>query len=312
MVGVGRLHHRALIRGVGEQERHRLAVLHLGHRVAVGVHLVLQDRLAAGVELGFAVLHHRLLRDHVVDRRAVDQLQPARAFGVVHAVGDRDDREHQQRGDLHDVDDHVDRRRAGDTAKCNVGHAEREHDAEQDHEQRAVERAAERVGEELVEQVAADDRGHAHHAPGVDPVIEVTGPPGDELGDARKPERVGLVEERLLGEEIRRAGAGIELRQLGVAHRRRQAQQQGGDDPEPHRRSGHRRAVERLDLVGQPEEGAGRDQRHGVDREPGQAQGGATCALSGGGRCCASAIGLFSLKDRRKRSLMAAIYRACR
>ena len=42
---------------------------------------------------------------------------------------------------------------------------------------------------------------------------------------------------------------------------------------------GHRRAVQRLHLEGQPQECARRNQRHGVDRKPGQAQG----CLGGGG-----------------------------
>ena len=41
------------------------------------------------------------------------------------------------------------------------------------------------------------------------------------------------------------------------------------------------RAVQGLLLEGEPEECSGRDQRHGVDRQPGQAQG----CFGGGGTC---------------------------
>ena len=153
-----------------------------------------------------------------------------------------------------------------------VGHAEREHDAEQPHEQRAVVGAAEGVRPELVQQEAAQDRRHADHDAGIDPVVEVAGPAGEELGDAGELVGLGLGEERLLRVEIRGAGAGIELGQFRVADGRGEAQQQREEDAEPHGAAGHRRAVERLHLEGQPEEGAGRDQRHGVHRQAGQAQ----------------------------------------
>ncbi len=271
VVVVDRRHRGRLIGGVAEDERDRLAVLHVGDGVAGGVHLVLRDDRAGGVLLGRAVLHHRFLGDLEVDRGAVDELEALRPFGVLHAVGDRHHREHQERGDLDDVDQHVDAGRSRHAAEGDVGDAQREGHAEQDHEGQAVVAAAERVREKLVEQVAAEQRGHADHAARIDPVVEVARPAGDELGDARELVRVGLAEKGLLREEVRRAGAGIELGKLGVADRGREAEQERGDDAEPHRRACHGRAVERLHLVREPQERAGRDERHCVDREPGEA-----------------------------------------
>ena len=276
VVGVDRLHRGGVIVRVAQRERHRLPVFHLGNRIAVGVHLVLGDGRASRVELGLAVFEHRLLRDHVVDRCAVDQVVGLRPFGVTRAVRDRHHREHQERGDLDDVDDHVDARRSGHTAESDVRDAQREHDAEEEHEERAIEVAREGVRPELVEQVPAQDCGNSDHAARIDPVVEMARPPGHELGDAGELEGLGLRQERLLGEEVRRAGSRVELGELGVADRSRKAEQQCRHDPEPHRRARHRRAVEGLDLVGQPQERARRDERHRVDRQSREAQGAST------------------------------------
>ncbi len=195
--------------------------------------------------------------------------KPLRPVGVLDAVGDRDDREDEERRDLDDVDRDVDAGRPRDPAEGDVGDAEREDDAEEVHEEGAVEAAAERVREELVQEVAAQQRGHADHAARVNPVVEVARPAGDELRHACELVRLGLRQEGLLGEEVRRAGSRVELGELGVAHRRGQAEQQGGEDAEPHGAAGHRGAVERLDLKGEPKERAGRDQGHCVDGQTG-------------------------------------------
>ncbi len=193
---------------------------------------------------------------------------------MLHPVGQRDDGEDDQGGDLDDVDRHVDRGRAGDSPEGDVGDAEREDDAEEDHEQRAVVRGAERVRPELVQEVAAENRGHSHHAARVNPVVQMARPTREELGHPRKFVRVGLRQERLLGVEVGRTGAGIELGQLGVAHGRGQAQQQGAHDAEPHGAAGHRGSIQGLFLVGEPQECAGCDQGHCINGQTGEAQGG--------------------------------------
>ena len=121
-------------------------------------------------------------------------------------------------------------------------------------------------GQNWLGQIPAENRRHAHHAAGIDPVVQVAGPAGEELGDARELVGLGLGEEGLLRVQVGRAGARKELRQFGIADGRGEAQQQRRQDAEPHGAAGHRRAVERLHLEGQPEKGARRNQRHGVDR----------------------------------------------
>ena len=97
----------------------------------------------------------------VVNGHAVGKVEARGALLVLHAVGYGDHREHQQRGDLNDVDRHVDRRGPVYAAVGDIGHAEGEDDTEAIHEQGAVVVGAEGVGPELVQQIAAEDRGHA-------------------------------------------------------------------------------------------------------------------------------------------------------
>jgi len=97
----------------------------------------------------------------------------------------------------------------------------------------------------------------------------VARPAGREFRDAGELVGVRLGQERLLRVKIRRAGAWIELRQFRVADRRGKAQHQREDDAEPHGTARHWRAIEGLDLKGQPEERSGRDQRHGIHGQPG-------------------------------------------
>ena len=198
---------------------------------------------------------------------------------MARAVADGHDGEDDQRADLDDVDRHIDAGRAVHAAEGDVPHAEREHDAEQPHEQRAVVSAAEGVRPELARQIAAQNRRHAHHTSGIDPVIKVARPAGEELGDARELVGLGLGEKRLLGVQVRGAGARKELRQLGVADGRREAQQERPENAKPHGTARHGRAVERLHLERQPQECSRRDQRHRVHREAGEAQ----CCFGGGG-----------------------------
>jgi len=114
----------------------------------------------------------------------------------------------------------------------------------------------------------------------------VARPAGDELGDAGELVGVGLGKEGLLGVEIRGARPGVELGQLGVADGRGDAEQQGEEDAEPHGAAGHGRAVERLDLVGEPEEGSRRDERHRVDGQTGEAERRSARRLSARGGAC--------------------------
>ena len=122
-------------------------------------------------------------------------------------------------------------------------------------------------------EVADQNRRDADHHARIHPVIEVTGPADDILGDAGEAIRVGLREEGLLGKDVGRAGAGIELRKLGVGDRRGKAQEQGDDDPEPDGAAGHRRSVLRLLDKGQPQERPRRDQRHRIHGQSGEPQG---------------------------------------
>ena len=132
--------------------------------------------------------------------------------------------------------------------------------------------AVKRVGKELACQVADKNRRNSHHHARIEPVIEVTGPTDDELRDARELIGIGLGQERLLGEEVGGAGAGIQFREFGVGDGGGKAEQQRGDDAEPDRRARHRGPI--LGLLGerQPQECPGGNQGHGVHGQAGQAQ----------------------------------------
>ncbi len=287
MVSVDRLHLHGLAGGVGNGEGHRLAILHLGHRHAVIIHLGRSHRLTGGVQFGLAVLQYRLLHDVVVHRYAIDELEGARALAVVNAVRDGHHGKHQQSRDLDDVDRHVHAGGARDAPERDVGHAEGKAHTEENHEEGTVDRPTEGVGEELIEQIAAEDGGHAHHAARIHPVVEVTRPSSHELGDAGEPIGLGVIEKGLLGEEVGRARPRIELGQFGVADGRGKAQQQGRHDAEPHRRAGQGRAVEGLHLIGEPQECARRDQRHGIHGQARQTQCGSNGAFpSTAVACC--------------------------
>src|SRR5208283_3129689 len=99
------------------------------------------------------ILQHRLLHDVVVHGNAIHELEGARALPVVDPVGDSHHREHQQCGDLHDVDGHVDAGGPRHTAKRDVGHAEGKTHAKENHEEGTVDLAAEGIGEELIQQI---------------------------------------------------------------------------------------------------------------------------------------------------------------
>jgi hypothetical protein len=78
------------------------------------------------------------------------------------------------------------------------------------------------------------------------------------------------VEEGLLGEVVGAAGARLRIapRQFREGHGGEEGHHQGGHDAGPH--VGVAAGVGGLHLHGDPEEGARRDERHGVHRQPGQ------------------------------------------
>ena len=123
-------------------------------------------------------------------------------------IADGDHREYQQRRDLDDIDHHVDGRGPRHAAEGDVGHAEGEDDAEERHEKRAVIGAAEGVREKLVQQKAAQNGRHTDHDPGIDPVVQVARPAGEELGDPGELVGMGLREERLLRIQVGEPGPG--------------------------------------------------------------------------------------------------------
>ena len=90
--------------------------------------------------------------------------------------------------------------------------------------------------------------------PGIDPVIQMAGPAGEEFDHAGEFIGVGLGQERLLGEEVGRTRAGIQLGQFGVTDGGRKAQHQRREKAEPHAEACHGRAVECLLLKCEPRE----------------------------------------------------------
>ncbi len=189
---------------------------------------------------------------------------------MIHAVAESEYREDHQCGDLDDVDCDVHRRRSVYAAVGDVSHGKGKHHGDQHHEGHAGVRRAHEIRPDSAHQVAAQDSHDADHDAGVDPVVQVRGPADDELGEAGILPGLVVIEERLLGEVIRAASAGVELRHLGVADGGRQTEQKGEHDAHPHGRGGD--ASGGLDVERQPQEGAGRDQRHSVHRQASQAQ----------------------------------------
>ncbi len=189
---------------------------------------------------------------------------------MVRAVAESHHGEDQQRGDLDHVDRDVHGRRSVHAAVSDPGDAEREDDRDQHHEDRAGIRRAHEVRPERAGQIAEEDAHDAHHHARIDPVVKVRAPADDELRKPRILPRLLVVEERLFREIIRTAGARIELRHLRVTDGRSQTQQKRDDDSDPHRR--RRVARGALDRKGEPEEGAGRDERHRIHRQACKAQ----------------------------------------
>ena len=230
-----------------------------------------RSRLAICAEHGLRyafVVFHDLLRDLIIDRNPVGQVVAARILRVVHPIRDGNNAEDQQCGNLDHIDGRIHPRGAVHAAKRDVGNAKGEHDAKQEHEQRTVVASRERVREKLVQQIAAENRRHAHHATGINPVIQVRRPASHKLCQPGKFVGLGFRQEGLLRIQVRRSGARKQLGQFGVTDRRGEAQQQRPENAKPHGTTRHGRAVQRLHLEGQPEKRARRNQRHGVRRQP--------------------------------------------
>ncbi len=132
---------------------------------------------------------------------------------------------------------------------------------------------------EQAQDVDGQDPGEGHHDARVDPVVEMGDPADHELGEAGELVVDGLLalEEGGLREVVGRAGARrrVEVGQLPVAPRgeegEHEREQQARDHV--HRRGRGAVRLQRLRLERGPQERTGRDQRHGVDREAGEAQG---------------------------------------
>ena len=199
-------------------------------------------------------------------------LEAGRAGRMVGAIAEGQDAEDNQGGDLNNVDGDVDGRRCAGALGGDPGHEEREDDRDECHEERPGVGAAHEVGIEEADHVADEDAGDGHHHAGIDPVVEVRAPADDELGDAGILEGLVLGEHGLLSVVVAGAGAGIELGDLGVGDGGRQAEQQRGEDADPHGgRGGWLAGNTRggLDEEREPEEGAGGDERHCVAGQPG-------------------------------------------
>ena len=195
---------------------------------------------------------------------------------MTEAEHDEQDRQQHERRDLDDVDDDGGHRRSADASIGDVAGHEGEHDADPG-ELAVVQHLA--VGEAGVD-VPEQGAGEGHHDAGVDPVVEVADPTHRQLGHPGPLAvvRPFLVEQRRLGEEVARpgAGVGIDPGQLAVAVGRQERQHQREQQAGPHRARRRYRAVGlgqcRLDLEGRPEERARRDQRHGVHGDAGEGE----------------------------------------
>ena len=255
-----------VLRCIADAERHHFAGgVQQGLRRSVGFAqngfggLPVGDRLFGGELVGIGLA-----------RGGIELVGDA-ARRVVHAIAQGQHREHHQRGDLYDIDGDVDRRRAIDSAVGDIGHYKRERDGDGHHEHGTRIGGAHEARPEGPRQVAAQDSHHRDHHSRIDPVVEVRGPADDELRKPGVAPRGVVIQERLFGEVIRTAGSGIQFRHLGVADGGGQAQYHGQGDSEPHCRPGHTHAG--LHHESKPKEGAGRDERHRVHRQTGQAQG---------------------------------------
>jgi hypothetical protein len=187
--------------------------------------------------------------------------------GVIRAVTQRQYRENHQGCDLNHVDGDINGRRTVYAAAGDIGHPEGERHRDDHHECDPRIGGAHHVRPKGSGQITAQDAHHAHHHARVNPVIQVRAPADDEFRKARIAPRFVVIQKRLFREVVRTAGAGIQLGHLRVANGRRKAEQKGDHDAHPHSRP--RGSGGCLNVKGEPEKGARRDERHGVHRQSG-------------------------------------------
>src|SRR5205085_2995356 len=118
-------------------------------------------------------------------------------------------REHNQRGNLNDIDRNVDRGRTVYTAIGDISHAKRRDDGAQSHEDRARIARAHESRLECSGNVAAENTDYGHHHARIDPVVQVGTPTDNKLGKPGITPRLIVVEKRLFREIIRAAGTRI-------------------------------------------------------------------------------------------------------
>ena len=133
------------------------------------------------------------------------------------------------------------------------------------------------VGDRRVD-VADQDAAEGDHDPRVDPVVQVADPADRELHEAGELSmlRLLLVQQGRLGEVVARSCPRVRVDpgKLAVAVGRQERENQREQQPGPHLARGRLSscALRGLNLKRGPEECPRRDQRHGVDRYPGQGQ----------------------------------------
>src|SRR5208283_1839610 len=125
-----------------------------------------------------------ILGNMVINRDTVGEMVTYTSLVVLHTIADGYHCKYNKRGDLDNIDHHVDRRCARHAAICNVRNAECKEDAEKVHEYGAVVCAAEGVRPELVAQEPAEDCRNTYHDTRIYPIIQVARPSSNELGDA--------------------------------------------------------------------------------------------------------------------------------
>ena len=194
-------------------------------------------------------------------------------FGVGHAERDSEDRERNKSRELNRIDDDGRHRGSGNTSIGDQTYDRREDERSADLE-RLIEHDAE-LGQDEHEQ----RRGERDHDARVDPVVEVGYPADHKL---RQPGELVVdtlltLQERGLREVIGRTRAriGEYVREFRIRKRCQEGKNKDEQQTGDHVECGGRSAIllDDLGLERRPQERAGRDQRHGVDREPGHRQG---------------------------------------
>ena len=156
--------------------------------------------------------------------------------------------------------------------------------------------------------VPEERRREGDHDPRIDPVVQVADPADAQLREPSETPmgRARFVEQGSLGEVVAGAGARIRIdaRQLAVAVRREQRQDEREQQPRPHVGRGGRAAPRerRLCLEGRPEERSRRDQRHRVHRDARERQTASHLPAARGGGLRHRGSPLSSAERMRRRS----------